>query len=436
MILQNWWFTTLLGETAPMCTPLEKHINADVLIVGGGAAGLSAAARLMNSGRRVVLLEKNICGGSSTGKSAGLLTPDSELELSQLIRRFGIECARDLWDIPLQGISIIKDLVEKYNIQCDFIKQDSLFLGNGGTGLKNVLDEVAARKSLGLKQEFYDAQNVQAILGTTAYTGGVRYTDTYVINALRYAHGIKRVLIDNGVEIYEASEVRALNGHTAQTHLGSVTAESIILCADKIGPAISPYARNIFHIQTFLSITEPLQSNEIAKLFPDGNLQCWDSDLIYNYFRLTGDHRLLLGGGSMLSTYSNKSITSPMVINRVIRRFIRRFPSLRNINFIQYWPGNIDTTCDLIPTVGSDPDSPWIHFVLGCAGLPWATFCGDFVARHVLDDTSQDQHYDRYFNPKRDFLVPLGLESVLGKPLTFSINNLWSKYYQVEKKQS
>jgi gamma-glutamylputrescine oxidase len=49
-------------------------------LIGGGAAGLAAAARLMGTGKKVVLLERNICEGSSTGKSAGFMTPDSELE--------------------------------------------------------------------------------------------------------------------------------------------------------------------------------------------------------------------------------------------------------------------------------------------------------------------------------------------------------------------
>jgi gamma-glutamylputrescine oxidase len=82
MILQNWWFTTLLGIKGLIRPPLKDHIKTDVSIIGAWAAGLAAALRLVGSGKKVVLLDRNICGGSSTGKSAGFLTPDSELELS------------------------------------------------------------------------------------------------------------------------------------------------------------------------------------------------------------------------------------------------------------------------------------------------------------------------------------------------------------------
>ena len=68
MIHQNWWFTTLLVKQFQHCLPLNKAIMCDVLIVGGG----------------------------SPGRSAGFLTPDSELELHQLVRRFGPRVAREI----------------------------------------------------------------------------------------------------------------------------------------------------------------------------------------------------------------------------------------------------------------------------------------------------------------------------------------------------
>jgi gamma-glutamylputrescine oxidase len=432
MLLQNWWFTTLLGNEAPIQPPLRTDIQADVVIIGGGAAGLAAARQLMGKLKKVVVLERNICGGSSTGKSAGFLTPDSELELSQLIRRFGEQGARDLWEVPTRGIQIMKETIEEHQIECDFLRQDSLFLGNDKAGWKDIIAECEGRTRLGFTQKLYTRDELPSILGATGYSGAVRYADTYGINALRYSQGLKRILLEGGVEIYEASEVRAIRGHTVETHLGSVTAEKIILCADKLNPELSQYASNIYHAQTFLTISEPLKDKEIQAMFPDGHLQCWDSSLVYSYFRMTGDNRILLGGGSMLTTFSPNDITEPHVIERVIRGFKRRFPMLRDVRFIQYWPGRIDTTRDLLPTVGRDKNSPWIHFVLGCVGLPWATFCGDFAARHVLDDKSEDKKYYHYFRADRHFTIPLWTENVAGKRFVFSFNNAWSKYYQVD----
>lgn len=431
MILQNWWFTTLLGIREPIQPPLNSDIKADIVIVGAGAAGISAAYALIGKGLKVVVLEKNIFGGSSSGKSAGFLTPDSELELSQLLRRFGKKGAADLWQVATTGVSMMASRIKTHDIPCDLQVQDSLFLGIGKSGREAIEEEIQSRATLGFEQIQYTEKQLPAIIGSNGYTGAVRYKGTYGVDALLYCQGMKKLLLDNGIEIYEASEVLSVKDHSVRTHLGSVTADQVIFCADKLDTQITHFARNIYHAQTFLSISEPLNDAMVHSIFPEERFQCWDSTLVYSYFRLTGDNRILLGGGDMLTTFAKNDIHSAWVINRVIRDFKRKFPQLKNLRFIQYWPGRIDTTRDLLPTVVKDESAPWLHFVLGCVGLPWATFCGDFAARHAYDTNAHNDHrYYTYFSADRYFLLPVWMESIIGKQLLFSINNGWAKYYQ------
>ena len=416
-----------------MQPPLRGDIKCDVLIIGGGAAGLAAAARFMGTDRKVVLLERNICGGSSTGKSAGFLTPDSELELSQLIRRFGIQGAKELWDVPVKGIDLMLSLIKSGVIECDLQKQDSLFLGKGRSGLRDVQAEAKSRSALGYESEVYEGDLVRSVIGSREYSAAIRYKGTYGIDGLKYAQGVKGMLLDAGIEIYESSEVVGFSGHVAKTHMGSVTADQVLFCADKIRPQLSSYWWNVYHEQTFLSITEPLSQTDLESLFPAEPFQCWDSDLIYSYYRLTGTKRLLLGGGSLFNTYAKNDTTTSHVIDHVISGFRKAFPALSGVRFIQYWMGRIDMTRDLLPTVLREPRAPWVHFVLGCVGLPWATFCGDFAARQVLTvQETVDEKYYRYFSVSRDFAVPLWLERILGKRLAFPLNNAWAKYCQVD----
>ncbi|HEV2290275.1 MAG TPA: FAD-binding oxidoreductase [Gemmatimonadales bacterium] len=434
MILQDWWYTTLLAIRTELCPPLREHLEVDTLVVGAGMAGLMAAHRLAAAGRRVAVMDRNICGGSSTGKSAGFLTPDSELELSQIVRRYGRDRARDLWDAPVRGIELIRAAAREHDITCDLLKADSLYVGNGTSGWRAAREEVDARRELGYPQRQYSAAELPSVLGSGAYAGGVRYPDCYGINALLFAQGMKRALLAAGVRVFESTEALRLDGHTVHTHLGSVTADEILFCIDKVDPALTPYAADIFHAQTFLAISEPLGDADVRRLFPEEPLQCWDSDLVYSYWRLTGDQRLLLGGGSALTTFALHTVTSKRVILRVIRDFKARFPFLHRLNFIQYWPGLIDTTRDLLPTVLRDERLPWVHWVLGCVGLPWAAFCGDFAARNVLGTAGEDDaRYYRYFSAQRPFFLPLWTERLLGKPLVFSLNNGWAKYYQVDR---
>src|SRR5438128_2612119 len=92
---------------------------------GKASTAAKAAADFMRQGLRVVVIDKNIIGGSSTGRSAGFLTPDSELELHQLVRRYGVEAARDIWEMPCRGIDRLVENIKKFDIECGLLKQDS-----------------------------------------------------------------------------------------------------------------------------------------------------------------------------------------------------------------------------------------------------------------------------------------------------------------------
>jgi gamma-glutamylputrescine oxidase len=421
------------------CPPLTKAIKCDVLIVGGGFSGISAAAEFLRKGLSVVLIEKNIVGGSSSGRSAGFLTPDSELELHQLVRRYGTKAAGEIWEAPCRGIDRIVDNIQKHDIKCGLLKQDSLFLGLGSGGKEAVDSELESRQSIGFKdQRTYDESQLKSILGAQGYTAGIRYGGTYGVNPLACLQGLKNLLIENGMQIFESTAMDRLEDHTAYTHAGSVTADHIIVAVDKLTNSISPLADEAFHAQTFLSVTEPLTDKELRILFPAGEqMQCWDSKLVYSYFRLTGDNRLLLGGGTPVTTFLKEAYNNPGIIRRIIKDFRSHVPALSGLSFMQFWPGQIDMTRDLLPVIARPPGLEHVRFILGCVGIPWATFCGSFAARNILGDAEEDyKKYFNYFSNRRHFALPSSLGKIIGKPMLFSLANSWAKFYQVDKLRS
>src|SRR6185436_9816073 len=190
---------------------LTRDIECDVLIVGGGFSGVSAAAEFLTKGLRVVLIEKNIVGGSSSGRSAGFLTPDSELELHQLVRRYGTQAAAEIWEAPCRGIDRIVDTLKKHDIQCGLLRQDSLFLGLGAGGKEAVASELECRQSVGFTdQQTYDAHQLTKILGAQGYTAGIRYGGTYGVNPLMCLQSLKDLLIDHGMQVFESTEMERL----------------------------------------------------------------------------------------------------------------------------------------------------------------------------------------------------------------------------------
>ena len=116
------------------------------------------------------------------------------------------------------------------------LRQDSLFLGLGEGGKEAVASELECRESVGFTdQRTYDAESVAGRSSARRrYTAGIRYGGTYGVNPLLCLQGIKDLLIENGMQVFESTEMERLEDHTAYTHAGSVTADHIIIAVDKL----------------------------------------------------------------------------------------------------------------------------------------------------------------------------------------------------------
>ncbi len=428
MIKKNWWDTTLTADQRAALPSLRTHIKTDVLIVGGGMAGLHAALRLAQAGKQVVLIEKETCGASSTGKSAGFLTPFSDMELSHLARRHGDAQARALWRAASNGIARIIETAQAHRFDCDLAVKDSVYLARGRKGVASVNQEAEAHERLGLPHTHYCRKQISEVVASPIYYAGTRYSGTYSFNPLKYAYYLKQHLLSLGVSLYEGTEALDINDKTVTTPIGSVTASHIIFCIDKMRTNLGSVAKDMYAAQTCVAVSEPLTSEQERILFPNGDLMCWDSDIVFSYFRLTPDKRLILGGGSGIHTFTLKETNAARIINGVIRRFKKSFPGLATLRFTHYWPGYIDTTKDLAPIVANDPRNPHVQYVLGCIGLGWAAFCGDYAAQRLLNADKSEM--GRYFRMDRCYFVPRWLERLLGKKVSFMMSAFYHKFIE------
>ncbi|MCA1601973.1 MAG: FAD-binding oxidoreductase [Acidobacteria bacterium] len=198
-----YWYTQ---EKAQLSAPLKERLEADAVVVGGGISGLSAAQWLSEAaGLDVVLLESRFCGAGASGKSSGFITPDSELELSQLSTRFGDRDAVLLWRAALSGCEQIQRNVEQFHLDCDFLEADSLFVANDERSFSTIREEHEAHQRLGFPSELYTGDTLPRVLGSKTYASGVRYGGTFAINSFAYVQGLKSALEKQGVRVFENS---------------------------------------------------------------------------------------------------------------------------------------------------------------------------------------------------------------------------------------
>ncbi len=405
---------------------LREDIRADVVIIGGGMAGLSAAHSFADKGYSVVLLEKAYCGGGASGKSSGFITPDSEIPLRGFIKHFGPAKAKELWEFVISGVELIRTNIKQFGLPCEYQEQNTLVVANSSRTIGEIQRENEAREMLGYTSTFYDKQQLTSWLNSTGYFAGVRYPNSFGINAYRYCQAMKDVLQKKAnVQLYEETPALAFDAQGVTTAHCRVHADAVIVCADRFIPDLGALTDSIYHAQTFLMMSAELTANTIRALFPQENLMVWDTDLVYTYYRLHG-RRLLLGGGSLRTMYASQAIhDSSTLYTKLTGYFKEKFPQLK-ISFEYFWPGLIGLSKDFMPIAGRDERFKNIYYIAATAGLPWAAALGRYSAEVIIDNKNE---YDSFFSPYRKFTIGHSLQSVLGIKLSFAIANSISKLF-------
>lgn len=400
--------------------PLASDTRTDVVVVGGGVAGLACAQALNEHGHKVVLLEREACGSGASGRSSGFITPDSEMELSTLVRTRGVERAKGLWEFVGSGVDDIRANIERFRIDCDFQLQDSLFLANSPKGAAKVNREHDARTRLGYESTLHDASTIRSVLGSQECCGGVRYSGTFGINGFLYCQAMRDILRNSGVTIHEHSRVSEIGEGRVKANGFTVRADAVVLCVDHFLPELGELPSEVYHLQTFLAVSAPLTDGQVSAIFPESRMMVWDSDLIYQYFRLTGDSRLLVGASSARYTYSRKPSALATPILRKMRAFVRRKFPHTPIEIEYFWPGFIGVSKDLLPLAAKDAARPTISFVSGATGLAWAAALGRYMAEKIKSNRSD---FDHEFDPHRHFAVGGALQRVIGKRGAFALSH-------------
>ena len=410
----------------PRVEALSGTVSNDVVVVGGGIAGLTCADTLMKSGRKVTLLERAFCGAGASGKTSGFITPDSELSLSDLVAGYGATRGRSLWEFARSGVERIRATIESQQIECDYQVQDSVFVARSNRAFRRVIEpEHRVHTSLGYHTDLYGREALRAIVGSSSFEGGIRYGSTFGINSYAYCRALRDAIERRGVKIFEGTAALRLSERGVETPQGLAAGAAVAVLTDSALPALGLAEASVYQVQAFLAISQPLREQDIRTIFPSGNLMVWDTDLLYQYFRMTGESRLLCGGGDLRSAYSRDGHHSSRRMARKLQRYLaHHFPSVR-IDFESIWSGFIGVTKDFAPVVGQHGALRGVYFAGAGAGLPWSAALGEYVAQKIATGRNE---FDAVFSPTRPFVVGTGLQRLIGKPAAFALSHAAKKY--------
>jgi len=356
--------------------------RADICIIGAGYTGLSSALHLAERGYSVVVIEAETVGFGASGRNGGHVGIGQRKDQYYLEKQFGNEIARGLWDMGLEALDTVKQLIEKHRIDCD-LKQGIVHLAHRRKYCSEFEAEVEhLRDNYQFDQmEYIDADTLPGFLDSQAYYGAQWDKASMHLHPLKYAQGLAKAATKASVSIFEHSKVLSYsqdNSVVVHTATGTVTASELVLACngyiDKLEPKINGY---IMPINNFVIATEPLP-DELAQAVSAKDTAMQDSRFVINYWKLSADKRLIFGGGE------NYRRGFPADINGFVRKYMLQvYPQLHDVKIDYGWGGTLAITLNRLPHFGRLGNNIWHMQGYSGHGVPTATFAGKLIAEAI-----------------------------------------------------
>ena len=377
-------------EPAPA---LLADVNADVVVIGGGMTGVSAAWHLARvaPGRRILVLEAKSLANGATGRSGGQVLNG----INGIEPRDG-DTARRLRDATLRGIRIVEELARLSTLDAGFRRDGSIEVTTTARSAERAHRRVEQCNAWGIPLRWIAAADT----GLDGAHGAVLDPEAGCMNPAALVRGLRAEFERLGVVLHEHTRVTSMReGRTieiATTH-GRVRAAAVVLATNAYTPSLGYFRDRILPLHSRVVATTPLAAERWAALgriarsgFAD------DLDRIAFGCRTPGG-RLLFGGGSN-AAYSYRFGGSPVnppraasQFTEVERRLREYFPGPPEAVVEHRWSGPLAITFDRVCSMGVMGEHRNVYYALGYSGHGLALAA---LAGRVLSDLHAGNHDD------------------------------------------
>ncbi len=366
--------------------PLTGEAGADLVVVGAGCTGLSAALHAAERGLKVVVLEGGKVGWGASGRNGGQMIPGLRKGAVDLVKAYGAERAKAVLDLAFEARKLVLDLIERHAIACDLKTTGHLL---GAVKVSDVRWMEAEVDCLAETIGYRGAEVISASEARnevdTPYHGALVDHGGGHMHPLNYTLGLAKAAVAAGVTIFEQSAAmriaKVAGGVTVSTANGAVRARHAILAGDALLEGMAPSVNNrIMPVANYILATDPLA--EARTLIPN-DVAVSDSRFVVNYYRLTADGRLLFGGGERYTR------DPPADIAAFVRPHMEAvFPALRGARIAHAWGGLVSITMTRLPHVGRDGEVLFAHGYSGM-GVILSTLAGKLLVEELAGESER-----------------------------------------------
>jgi len=385
-----WWEH---GAALPeLSNKLPK--NAELLIVGAGYTGLSAAIAASDAGAQVVVVDAGIPGHGASTRNGGMFGAHPRLGFKTLADKFGAPTATGIFNEAQAAFDFTHALIQRENIDCQFEQCGRIQLAWTKAHLDAQRTQVADLKSTtSMNLDIVEPHELAAEINSPCYFGGIRFVDHASLHPRQFHDGLLAAVLERNILVIQQCPIEEIDksssGFIARTADGSeMHAEKTLLATNGYTQGkFNWFLRRVFPLPSYLIATEPLSENLINSLAP-GKRMMVETRARHSYFRVSPDgSRFIYGGRAAMTPVSLR-----VAAKRLRRSLCEVWPELSDVKLTHSWSGNTGYAFSHMPQVGTHLG---IHFSMGYSGsgVALAPYLGAKAAYVALDDCRGDTAY-------------------------------------------
>ena len=377
--------TSLWHQTCqenPASSVLTGEVTADLVVIGGGYTGCSAALKAAEMGASVCLIEAEVFGHGGSGRNVGLVNAGLWLPPEDINTRLGPIMGNALSQELGKAPDLVYGLIERHGISCEPVRNGTLHCAHAPSGMQDLQRRADQLQSIGAPVRLLDAAQAQSRVGSEAIHGALFDPRAGTIQPLGFARGLARAAIKAGAQLHDQTPATAVNrnkGHwQVTTPKGSIRAKYLVMATNGYARAMTGYsAPAIVPVHYFQGATAPLSPAQQAQILP-GLEGCWDSALVMSSWRMDQQGRLIIGAMGALDHFGSSIHQSWLT-----RKMAAVFPALTGAKFESQWFGRIAMTQEYLPKIGN-LENGYVSFGYSGRGIGPGTLFGHKIAEALI----------------------------------------------------
>jgi len=362
--------------------PLPAQV--DVLIVGAGYTGLSAARETSSAGGSTLVLEAGALGAGCSGRNGGQVAYSIKPSLATLTAQHGAQRAFAIAREGLLAMEYLRALALDEGLACDW-RANGCYFGAHTPRHFAAMQRQAENQPPGLEQRIsiVGRADQRGEIDSDFYHGGLVYHDDASVHPMRLLLGLLRRAEERGALVVDHCRAlhiaRERGGFDVATTRGNVKARKVLVATNGYSGPLTPWhRRRVIPIGSYQIATEPLGVARVRELIPQQR-NIVDSRRVVVYFRPSPDgERIIYGGRAALAE------RDPLAcVPRLTAMLTQVFPQLTSARITHAWAGWVAYTFDTLPHLGEDDG---LFYCMGYCGqgVPLAPYFGRRIGQQIM----------------------------------------------------